>query len=86
MHHVYEDQIPKPQARLKRMSGEQFNQLLENGSIICLGIAYPESAMDVIDARLPDGKVDETNGTSMPESTMSQQSVGFCCKENRGAF
>jgi epoxyqueuosine reductase len=33
---------------------------LENGSIICLGMAYPESAIDAIDAKLSNGIIDKT--------------------------
>jgi epoxyqueuosine reductase QueG len=58
--HVYEDLMPEQQARLNQISGEQFSCLLENGSIICLGMAYPESAIDAIDAKLTDGAVDKT--------------------------
>ncbi len=57
--HVYEDLMPEQQERLKRISREQFSDLLENGSIICLGMSYTESAIDAINARLSDGTLDK---------------------------
>ena len=32
---------------------------MKDGSIICIGIAYPEHAIDCIDVRLNDGTVDK---------------------------
>lgn len=58
--HVYDDLMPEQQTKLQEISGKQFNSLLKNGSIICIAMAYPESAIDAIDARSSDGTVDKT--------------------------
>jgi epoxyqueuosine reductase QueG len=58
--HVYAELMPEQQARLREVSGEQFRCLLRNGSIICIAMAYPESAIDAIDAKLKDGTIDKT--------------------------
>jgi epoxyqueuosine reductase QueG len=57
--HVCENLMSEQQARLKQTSGEQFSSLLENGSIICIGMAYPESVIDAIDTKLANGTVDK---------------------------
>jgi epoxyqueuosine reductase len=56
---VYDDLMPTQQARLEQISGEQFSNLSQNGSIICLGMAYPKSAIDAIDAKLSNGTIDK---------------------------
>jgi epoxyqueuosine reductase QueG len=44
--------------RLKDLCDERFEYLRKNGSIICIGIAYPEHVIDCIDVRSSDGTVD----------------------------
>jgi epoxyqueuosine reductase QueG len=56
---VYDRLSPVQRSRLKDLCGEQFENLLKNGSIICLGIAYPEHVIDCIDVKLGDGTVDK---------------------------
>jgi epoxyqueuosine reductase QueG len=56
---VYNGLMPTQKNRLKRISGEQFQNFLKTGSMVCLGMAYPETAIDAIDARLSDGTADK---------------------------
>lgn len=56
---VYDELVHAQKARLEDICGGQSRSLIENGSIICMGIAYPEYAIDSIDARLDDGKIDK---------------------------
>jgi epoxyqueuosine reductase QueG len=56
---VYNNLMPMQKTKLERMSDEQFQNLFKNGSIVCLGMAYPEFAIDAIDARLSDGTADK---------------------------
>jgi epoxyqueuosine reductase QueG len=58
---VYDSLMPQQQVRLNEICREQFHDCLEHGSIICLGMAYPESTIDVIDARLADGTADKAS-------------------------
>lgn len=44
--------------RLKALCTRHFENLRKNGSIICIGIAYPEHAIDCIGVRSSDGTVD----------------------------
>jgi hypothetical protein len=55
---VYDGLNLVQKSRLKDLCGEHFQNLRKNGSIICVGIAYPEHVIDCIDARLGDGTVD----------------------------
>jgi epoxyqueuosine reductase QueG len=55
---VYDGLNPIQKSRLKDLCGEHFQNLQKNGSIICLGIAYPEHVIDCIDVRFSDGTVD----------------------------
>lgn len=55
---VYDGLNPVQKSRLKYFCGEHFLNLRKNGSIICVGIAYPERVIDCIDVRLSDGTVD----------------------------
>jgi len=45
--------------RLKGLCGERYRDIHKNGSIICIGIAYPEHAIDCIDGRLASGTADK---------------------------
>ena len=45
--------------RLKALCDERFENLRKNGSVICIGLAYPERAIDCIDAKASDGTVDK---------------------------
>jgi epoxyqueuosine reductase QueG len=56
---VYDGLMPVQRSRLKNICEDHFQGLLKSGSIICIGIAYPEHAIDCIDARLSDGTVDK---------------------------
>jgi epoxyqueuosine reductase len=44
---------------LKHVCGEQLPSLMKVGSVICVGIAYPEHAINSIDVRLSDGTVNK---------------------------
>jgi epoxyqueuosine reductase QueG len=46
-------------SRLKDFCGERYRDVRKNGSIICIGIAYPGHAIDCIDGRLGDGTADK---------------------------
>ena len=56
---VYDELMPIQRIKLEDICGEQFRSLMENGSIVCIGIPYPEYAIDCIDARLDDGSVNK---------------------------
>jgi epoxyqueuosine reductase QueG len=56
---VYHGLSPVQKNRLKDLCHERFEYLLKNGSIICIGIAYPEHAIDCIDVMSSDGTVDK---------------------------
>lgn len=56
---VHDELSPVQRSRLTDLCGEQFENLQKNGSIICIGIAYPGRVIDCIDVRLVDGSVDE---------------------------
>jgi len=47
---VYHDLMPIQRSRLEDICGDQFHNLMKNGSIICIGIAYPEHVIDCIGA------------------------------------
>jgi len=47
---VYDDLMPIQRGKLKDICGDQFHNLMKNGSIICIGIAYPERVVDCIGA------------------------------------
>jgi epoxyqueuosine reductase QueG len=55
---VYDELMPVQRARLEHVCGEHFKDLWKKGSVICIGIAYPERAIDCIDVRSDNGKVD----------------------------
>ena len=55
---VYFDLMPIQRSKLEDFCGAQFKILMKKGSIICIGIAYPEHVIDCIDVRLDDGTVD----------------------------
>jgi epoxyqueuosine reductase QueG len=56
---VHDGLNPIQRNRLKDLCGERFRDIGKNGSIICIGIAYPEHAIDCIDGRLGDGTADK---------------------------
>jgi epoxyqueuosine reductase QueG len=56
---VYNDLMPVQRSRLEDICNRQFQSFMKNGSIICMGVAYSEYAIDCIDARLSDGTVDK---------------------------
>jgi epoxyqueuosine reductase len=56
---VLNDLMPVQRSRLEGFCDDQVQNLIRNGSIICIGIAYPERAIDCIDVRLSDGTVDK---------------------------
>jgi epoxyqueuosine reductase QueG len=51
--------MPVQRGRLKDICDDRFHDLGKNGSIICIGVAYPEYAIDCIDVRLSNGTVDK---------------------------
>lgn len=55
---VHDGLNPAQRSRLKHLCGEHFQNLQKNGSIICVGIAYPGRVIDCIDVRLDDGTAD----------------------------
>jgi epoxyqueuosine reductase QueG len=57
---VYNDLMPAQKTRLEQICGEKFQNLLSNGSMICIAVAYSEHAIDCIDTRLRNGTVDKT--------------------------
>jgi epoxyqueuosine reductase QueG len=56
---VCNDLMPAQKTRIEQVCGEQFQNLLKNGSIICIAVAYPERVIDCVNTRLKDGTVDE---------------------------
>jgi epoxyqueuosine reductase QueG len=56
---VDDELMPVQRNKLRDVCGKKFWDLTENGSIICIGIAYPEYAIDCIDVRLHDGTSDK---------------------------
>jgi len=56
---VYDALMPVQKAKLEDICGERFHNFIMNGSFICIGIAFPEYAIDCIDARLSDGTIDK---------------------------
>jgi epoxyqueuosine reductase QueG len=56
---VYDELMPVQRARLEDVCGEHFKDLCKHGSMICIGIAYPERAIDCIDVRSDNGTVDK---------------------------
>ena len=56
---VYDALMPVQQDKLQTVSESQFSQFLQQGSIISIGVVYPESVIDCINVR-NDGKIDKT--------------------------
>jgi epoxyqueuosine reductase len=52
---VYDELMSIQQERLKRISADKFDELLESGSIISFGIAYQDAAIDAISRTKEDG-------------------------------
>jgi len=57
---VYDELMPVQRRKLENLCSDDFRDLQKNGSMICIGIAYPEHAVDCIGARLSNGTVDKT--------------------------
>jgi epoxyqueuosine reductase QueG len=56
---VYGELMSVQRCKLEDICGGQLQRLLREGSIICVGLAYSEHAIDCIDVRLSDGTVDK---------------------------
>jgi len=56
---VHDGLMPVQRARLEHICEDHLQDLLKSGSVICIGIAYPEHAIDCIDVGLSDGTVDK---------------------------
>jgi epoxyqueuosine reductase QueG len=56
---VYRELMPVQQNRLKEVCNGRFQNFMKEGSIIYLGIAYPEYAIDCIDVKFDDGTIDK---------------------------
>ena len=54
---VYEELMPIQQEKLRDFTGTQFEKLLDDGSIVSIGIAYRDPVMDYINSE-DDGDVD----------------------------
>jgi len=57
---VYEDLMPIQKSKLQNTCGSQFQNLIKNGSIICIGIAYPEHIIDCINVKLSNRTVNKS--------------------------
>jgi len=57
---VYEDLMPVQKIKLENICGEQFQNIVRKGSIICIATAYPEHTIDAIDVRLDNETIDKT--------------------------
>ena len=55
---VYQELMPVQQNKLKEICNGHFQSFVNEGSIICLGIAYPEDVIDCIDFKFDDGTID----------------------------
>ncbi|MHC4464068.1 MAG: epoxyqueuosine reductase family protein [Planctomycetota bacterium] len=55
---VYRELMPVQRNKLKQVCKGRFQSFMEEGSIICLGIAYPEYVIDCIDVKFEDGTID----------------------------
>lgn len=56
---VYDELMPVQRSKLEDVCSHHFQDLQKNGSIICIGIAYHEHAIDCIDVRLSNGTADK---------------------------
>ena len=56
---VYDVLMPVQRSKLEDICGYRFQNLMRNGSIICMGIAYPEHVIDCIDVRMDNGTADK---------------------------
>lgn len=55
---VYDELMPAQKSKLRSLCNDRFQDLQKEGSIICVGLAYPEHAIDCIDVKLEDGTAD----------------------------
>ena len=58
---VYHELMPVQRKRLRELSHGQFQNYVKNGSVISLGIAYPEYAIDCINLEFDDGGIDKNS-------------------------
>lgn len=56
---VYDELMPVQRSKLADVCSGKLQDLLRSGSFICIGIAYPERAIDCIDVKLENGSVDK---------------------------
>ena len=56
---VYDELMPAQKSKLEDICGGQLQRLIRDGSIICVGLAYPEHAVDCIDVRFSDGQANK---------------------------
>jgi len=56
---VCDELMPIQRRKLEDICSARFQDHRENGSIICIGIAYPEHAIDCINVRLSNGTADK---------------------------
>jgi epoxyqueuosine reductase QueG len=56
---VYDELMPVQKNKLRGICNDRFQGFQEEGSIICIGLAYPEHTIDCIDVRLSDGTADK---------------------------
>jgi epoxyqueuosine reductase QueG len=56
---VYDELMPIQKSTLEGICSGDFQGLLKDGSMICIGLAYPEHAIDCIDVRMENGAVDK---------------------------
>lgn len=54
---VYYELMPIQRKKMREICNGELRNFIEKGSIICLGIVYPESVIDKIDARFEDGTI-----------------------------
>jgi hypothetical protein len=55
---VYDELMPSQKDKLETICDGHLQRLVRDGSIVCVGLAYPEYAIDCIDVRLSDGTAD----------------------------
>ena len=55
---VYQEVMSEQRNKLKKICKGHFQSFMKKGSIICLGIAYPEDVIDCIDVVFDDGTID----------------------------
>lgn len=56
---VYDELMPLQRSKLEDICNDRFQDFRKNGSIICIGIAYPEHTIECIDVRLSNETIDK---------------------------